>query len=279
MKNFPLRDRIRKAPRRLWSVAMILLLCGLFAGSLQAGARGWVAPELERLGELPQGAHVVEETFHRGESTVRLFGVVFSSRHYGFSVVGNPGGSALDLAEAVREAGGIAGTNGSYFTEELRPLGLVRLDGETRQSVQKGSRLLSGVVLAGDGGLDLLRVAELAGKGLSIYNRSMSGLQGGPFLIDQAALVPGLEATKPARRTVVATDGQRNWALLTLSSCTLADGAAILHETRIFEGRPVRRALNLDGGSSTGIFVQGDNREWNYPPRSRVPNYLILVPR
>ena len=233
----------------------------------------WVAPELERLGDLPGGAHVVEEIFRRGENTTRLFGVVFSSRTFALRVVANPGGAALGLDEAVREAGGLAGINASYFDENTRPLGLVWVGGREVQGPRSGSRLLSGVVASGSNGLDLFRVAELRLDGV------LDAIQAGPFLIDQSRPVAGLNADKAARRTVVATDGRRNWAILTLSACTLADASQILHETRLFDGRPVRRALNLDGGGSTGIFVQGDAREWNFPPRSRVANYLVLIPR
>lgn len=257
-----------------WAILLLgLQLAAGWASPAAAENRTWVSPELERIGDLPGGAYLVEETFRRGEDSVRLFGVVFNSRTHALRVVSNPEGSALTLEEAVREAGGVAGTNGSYFTEDFRPLGLLWVRGRQVQAVQNGSRLLSGVLTCGEKGLDLFRVSELRLEGVS------DAIQAGPFLLDQSKIVAGLNREKAARRTVVATDGRRNWALLTLSACTLADAAQILHESRLFEGRPVRRALNLDGGGSTGIFVQGETRHWDFPPRSRVANYLVLVPR
>lgn len=252
--------------------ASLLLGFGALTSTL-AETHTWVSPELERVGELVGGAHVVEENFRRGENTVRLFGVVFNSRDFALRVVANPGGSALSLEEAVREVGGLAGVNASYFTEDFRPLGLIWIGGRQIQAVQPGSRLLSGILTSGQRGLDLYRPSELRLDGVS------DALQAGPFLIDQTREVSGLNSEKNARRTVVATDGKRQWALLTLSACTLADAAQILHESRLFGGNPVRRALNLDGGGSTGIFLHGQAQDWNYPPRSRVANYLVLVPR
>jgi uncharacterized protein YigE (DUF2233 family) len=256
------------------ALALATLLLGI--GSLPSAhseTNTWVSPELERVGELVGGAHVVEENFRRGENTVRLLAVVFSSRDFALRIVANPDGSALSLEEAVREVGGLAGTNASYFTEDFRPLGLLYIRGRQLQPVQPGSRLLSGILTSGQRGLDLYRPSELRLDGVS------EALQAGPFLIDQNRIVAGLNQDKNARRTIVATDGKRQWALLTLSACTLADAAQILHESRLFGGNPIRRALNLDGGGSTGIFVQGLARDWNYPPRSRVANYLVLVPR
>jgi exopolysaccharide biosynthesis protein len=59
---------------------------------------------------------------------------------------------------------------------------------------------------------------------------------------------------------------------------SLAEMAAILATPEIFSDAKIVRALNLDGGSSTALWVRGTppfyQREWK-----GVRNYLGIVPR
>jgi hypothetical protein len=77
---------------------------------------------------------------------------------------------------------------------------------------------------------------------------------------------------------VVFTDAAGRCGFVVCKSVTLAEMAAILVSADIFPRGKITRALNLDGGSSTGLWVKGE------PPvylreGKEVRNFLALVPR
>jgi len=94
--------------------------------------------------------------------------------------------------------------------------------------------------------------------------------------------VRGLSASDPNRRTFIATDWRGHWVLgATLSPLSLADLAECLASPGALTPWRVDRALNLDGGSSTGFFFGGQigRAEALLHPGKRVRNLLGVVPR
>ena len=82
-------------------------------------------------------------------------------------------------------------------------------------------------------------------------------LQAGPFLVERNRPVTGLNADKSAARTVVFQDARGRSGFLIAKSTTLAETAEILSTPAIFPEGKIVRALNLDGGSSTALWVRG----------------------
>jgi hypothetical protein len=236
-----------------------------FGGTAAADAPRVIAP-------LPGRAELIETTLHVPARTILLRGVRFSSADFKLRVVDNPGGETHSLGQAMQAIGAIAGTNGGYFHEDFRPLGLVMIAGKTLHDAQR-AKLLSGVVASGAKGIDLFRAAEFSPQGVT------DALQAGPFLVDGTKPVPGLNATRSARRTVIATDGKRTWFLGNLGPCTLAEAAEALAGSKLFAHFPVRRALNLDGGHSTGLWVDTPGSPLSLGPISKVRNYLAVIPQ
>jgi hypothetical protein len=108
---------------------------------------------------------------------------------------------------------------------------------------------------------------------------------GGPLLLQGGQLVlngtaEGFSAAfqqQGAPRTVVGSDGRQLW-LITLegvedSGPTLAETAVVLRELGL------RDALNLDGGSSTGLMVGGTLTVRGRGVSAAIHNGLGLVPR
>lgn len=221
---------------------------------------------------LARHATYIEKTLQAPARPVPMRGVRFSSRDFTLRVVDNPGGEKWSLAAAMRETGALAGTNGGYFHEDFRPLGLVIIHGKTTNALRQ-ARLLSGIITAGTDGIDLVRPAEAFPNGVT------DALQAGPFLVDCGKAVPGLDSNRVARRTFVATDGHRNWFLGNLGPCTLAEAGAVLASAPLFESTTARRALNLDGGHSTGLWVDLPGAPLSLGPISRVRNYLAVQPK
>lgn len=81
------------------------------------------------------------------------------------------------------------------------------------------------------------------------------GVQGWPMLVRNGAVVPRLDADNPDARTVVAQDDQgRIIFLVDTGGASLASLAQFLAESDM----GIVQAVNLDGGSSTGLRYRSD---------------------
>ncbi|MEI9898046.1 MAG: phosphodiester glycosidase family protein [Chthoniobacter sp.] len=103
-------------------------------------------------------------------------------------------------------------------------------------------------------------------------------LQAGPFLVEHGKPIVGLEATKGAARTVVFQDAKGHCGFLICKSTTLAAMADVLATASIFPEGKIVRAMNLDGGTSTALWVRGTPAFYAHEWKS-VRDYLAIMPR
>jgi uncharacterized protein YigE (DUF2233 family) len=164
---------------------------------------------------------------------------------YRFTIAYRPG-EAQSLAAWQAETGALLVVNGGYFTEELVATGRVVVDG-----------VGSGTSYQGFGGMlaitaDSLDIRSLAERPFDANEPLQYALQSFPLLVK-----PGGEMGFPeedgirGRRTVVAMDG--NGRLLFIMA---ASGSFTLHELSRYlveSDLELEVALNLDGGTSTGL--------------------------
>lgn len=179
---------------------------------------------------------------------------------------------AYDLASAARKRGALAAVNGGYFHPDRTPLGLRIRQGREIHPQEK-AKLLSGLMIVNGGRISLLRTGE--------FKRSpgvREGIQAGPFLVDAGRPVAGLNATRRDERTVVIAGPQQQFGIVITDHATLAETASILSTPSVLGSWNVIRALNLDGGSSTGMWVASDTpfyqREWR-----DVRDFVAIVPK
>lgn len=203
------------------------------------------------------------------EATLDL--ALFAPKSTAVRVIDNPTGED-NLATVMRRTRGLAGVNGGYFDPQNAPLGLLISDGKMISPLRK-ARLLSGVVVATKGRLELLRFAEYSAR-----KNAVAALQCGPFLVDGGP-VPGLNATRSARRTFILTGEADRAALGFCSSVTLAELGDILSTLRITPDLKVRRALNLDGGSSSAFWFAGKDDVFSISEIKTVRNFVIVAPK
>lgn len=248
--------------RRCW----ILLLAT--AGLLPAQ---WKMEGREEFPDASPGLTVWRAEFTSPALTAKVTGIAFSERMFSLRVVDNPGPIRLKLAEAAARAGAVAGCNASYFHEDWRPLGLVISDGQQLHGKERAP-LLSGILAVRGRKLQLVRSGAFDPDGIS------QAVQAGPWLIEKNKPIDGLENTKLARRTVVATDGDGQWALLAFSSVSLADAAQILSLPNIMPGWQIRDALNLDGGGSTALWAAMSPGPLSIAESGFVRNFLMVEP-
>lgn len=243
---------------------ILLLSLNVIAGEWQAGPR-------KSLAELPDGVSAVEISSKNGELTSKLTGVVFDESSHQLVVEDGSMQQGLRLAGVAGQTGAIAGINASYFHPDGRPLGLVIKNGEVIHQ-QERAKLLSGIFAVRGGRMRLAR-AEAFRMGKDVQQ----AIQAGPWLVEDGRVIQGLDSLKRARRSILATDGKGQWAILASSALTLADAAALLAAAPVFAGGNVESALNLDGGSSTALWAGFAGL--SIPEFGAVRNFLLLKPK
>ena len=197
---------------------------------------------------------------------------LLSTRSATLRVIDNPTGED-DLATAMPRENCLAGVNGGYFDSDDKPVGLLISDGMVVAPLRK-ARLLSGVMVVSDGRIQLLRVAEYSAK-----RTATAALQCGPFLVDRGRPVPGLNNTRPARRTFIVTSGFDRAAIGLCSDATLAELGKILATPGIAPDLKVERAFNLDGGSSSAFWFAGERGVFSAAEQKTVRDFVAVVPR
>jgi hypothetical protein len=176
----------------------------------------------------------------------------FTSRAFRLEVIdlgAGPEAAYPTLESAFRNGGCVAGVNGGFFHPDWQPAGLVISKGQ-RINRFETAKLLSGVIYSDERGIHLVRRGRFQD-----HPHISALLQTGPYLVENGRPVRGLSASDPRRRTFVATDWRGHWAIgATSSSLTLAELAETLVSPDALTPWRVDRAINLDGGSSTGFF-------------------------
>lgn len=251
------------------------------------GAEGWDLIESATPESLGEGIFFVEKTVRRtgdrsilAKRTLQL--VFFEARFFTLKVVDQGTGSDplyKSIAAAMRANFCLAGCNGGFFHPDFRPLGLMIAGGQ-RSNKFETSKLLSGLVVADGAGIRLQRRAEFTDH-RGIY----SMLQAGPFLVDRGVVVSGLSSEPARRRSFLVWNGASGdagrWAMGTSSSLSLADLGAVLADGDVITEFVPQRALNLDGGSSTGMYFDrgAGRKDFEISPYKRVRNLLGITPR
>lgn len=202
---------------------------------------------------------------------IKLELALFSTKSATLRVTDNPSGH--DLATVAQRENGLAGVNGGYFDPENQPVGLLISAGKLIAPLRK-ARLLSGVMVVSDGKTQLLRFGEYSPK-----QSATAALQCGPFLVDRGQPVPGLNATRGARRTFVARTGSDRVAIGFCSNATLATLATILVTPSLAPDLKIQRALNLDGGSSSAFWFAGERGVISISEQKTVRNFVLVVPK
>jgi len=216
-----------------------------FAWPLQAE---WVLESSTRLSPETASVTSIQKKVSDGQ-TIELRLILFNPKKCGLRVFENQGGD--NLADGMKKNGGLAGVNGNYFGADRSPIGLVICDGKVVHPLEH-AKLLSGLVTVSRDQVSLLRIPEYRPE-----SKVTQALQAGPFLVDRGVPVSGLNDTRRAERTVVLSDGAGHAALLICCApVTLAEMARILCSPGILTELHGVRALNLDGGSSTGLWVK-----------------------
>lgn len=203
------------------------------------------------------------------QTTLEL--ALFSAKPATLRVIDNAA-QELDLAAAMQRSNCIAGVNGGYFDPQFAPIGLRVIEGAVVSPLVR-AHLLSGVLSASASGVEIARLGEFSRK-----RQLDAAVECGPFLVDLGARVHGLDDRRDARRTFAAVARGGRAALGYCDGATLAELAEILAGRTLADGFRVWRAMNLDGGSSSGFwFRRADGSVLSIPEEKRVRDFIGVV--
>ena len=214
----------------------------------------------------------LEDSETNESATIDL--ALFSTKSCTLRVIDQPAPPRIDLAQAMREKGCLAGVNGGYFDPDYAPIGLLISDGKMIAPLRR-AKLITGVLAASPRKVQILRTREF-----SQHQEFTAAVQSGPFLVDLGRSVRGLEKTRAARRTFAAVGNVNRAALGFCSAVSLSELAKILAATRLADDFRIERALNLDGGSSSAFWVARENGSaFSISEQKTVRDFVGVVPK
>jgi Predicted periplasmic protein len=215
--------------------------------------------------------HVVVEDAAAGQR-VAVDAAVFSAKSTALRAIDNPDGQRLGAVMKREKC--VCGVNGGYFDTEFKPIGLRVADGQTFSPLRR-ARLITGIVLQSDRGIDVVRVSEF-----SRAKKIIIAIQSGPFLVEGSKRIRGLNNSQMARRTFAGIGTNDRAFLGVCSDVSLAELANILATAPIAADSKVRRAMNLDGGSSSAFwFAREDGSAFSIPGQKPVRDFVGVVPK
>lgn len=234
----------------------------------------WRVNSQSKIEPLANGAWYVSKQLS-GPTDAELKLVFFDSTRCALRIVDQPDrNKAGSLGDAMRSYPAIAGCNGGYFTPEFQPLGMSIAQG-IRTGKMERSSLLGGVLMVRKGRPMILWRDEFT---------EQSGItdliQAGPRLVNGGLPVKGLDDSKSRIRTFVLTDCGGHWALGLCDRVSLRQLSDLLATKGIITELDVERALNLDGGSSSGLWYRRASGQEVYDREfSTVRNFLMVQPK
>jgi hypothetical protein len=142
--------------------------------------------------------------------------------------------------------------NANFFDEQGRPLGLVISRGILSQKVHLGGGTLSGIIQSGLGGVKILSRPDFNPAGVS------DAIQAGPRLLSSGVKVRGIRGSSTlSKRSGLCVDRQGRLVMFVVSSGLLGVSLEQLQDELQRPGIDCLDALNLDGGGSSQLWVNG----------------------
>ena len=260
------------------ALAALVVLIGAGSGPLMGAEIS--APSLVRQADLPHGMGAVRRlSCHvagdRDEVDQVLIAVAlvpgtFQAHLLDQSPTFPVGTRTVALSRTLLSRAVIA-LNAGYFTPQFQPAGLCRIAGRELSPLAP-TGVLSGVVA-----IDVMGALQLPTRASALADFP-TAVQAGPFLIDPGGALGVRAHPARARRSVIASDDHGRILLLATGALTLFQVATILHDQSALLGMErVERALNLDGGPSTGLSLALDDPAWSITESGPVRNVLVFT--
>lgn len=170
------------------------------------------------------------------------------------------GSKSLTIREIAEKSGADAVINASYFDEHEEPLGYLKIDGKVYNDYIAEPIIYSGVIAIKNGKMNILHRSKFKSENYK------EALQAGPRLISAGRETQGIKNTidyrEKSRRAGIAVDKKGN-IILFKTSRAIANWGQIIMTITSNPSLNIVEAMNLDGGSSTQIYVKSGSYEFN----------------
>lgn len=192
-----------------------------------------------------------------------IHGLRIDLKSHNFRILRPTQGKVDTVSNMVERANALAGINGSFFFENLDPMGLLISDGVESNGLRKVDW---GVFfIDSNGRADLIHTRDWNGE-----KKAHFAIQTGPRLVVNGK--PLTFRDSMARRSAICVlDGHTVALLATDNAVLMRDLAVFLSRPESMGGMGCRNALNLDGGSSTHFVVPGKKPAFGVSGFDRVP--------
>lgn len=191
---------------------------------------------------------------------------------------------AKTLKELSEEENFVLGINGGYYTEDFKPDGLFMERKKILRPFSRERMLSACIRINMTGKVTLIpKNSECCFKA-SAY----SAMQTGPWIIRNGAINPIIERSQshlakiqrfygPHRRTVLAESNDKKMIVIITSSASLLQLANILKNyPQAFHIKKIITAINLDGGSSTAMYIKFDKQPFYASEFKRVKTFVFF---
>jgi Phosphodiester glycosidase len=215
--------------------------------------------------------HVIVESA-AADQRVTIDVAIFGAKSTALRVIDNPDGQSLGTVMKREKCA--CGVNGGYFDSEFKPIGLRVADDKIFSPIRHAP-LITGILVQSDRGIDVVRVGQF-----SRTKKIIAAVQSGPFLVEGNKRIRGLDDSQLARRTFAGLAANDRALLAVCSDVSLGQLANIIATTPIVADSKIRRAMNLDGGSSSAFwFAREDGNAFSLPGRKPVRDFVGVVPK
>ena len=187
--------------------------------------------------------------------------------------------SAKSIQDIEQSEGALLALNGSFFTTDFKPTGLLISSGEKVRKLS-GADLLDGTFT-----IDKNGNPALIQQGFDLRENDFEfAIQNGPVLVDGFGnILAKKDSGKSASRTAIGIDKSGNVILIldqqsilnSDNDMTLYEFAHAIKESPEIKSLNLRSVLNLDGGPSSGMSF-GENY---FPEMSKVQNVILVKSR
>lgn len=213
-----------------------------------------------------------QRVFQPDGSEARISIVRLDPAHVQFQV-GYAPDHPHSLATWATEAGALAAINGGFFGEHYETTALVIREGTIIGTSYQGFGGMFAVDAAGQ-----VSLRHLADEPYDPNEQLVEAVQGWPMLIKSGEIAyTAIEGSEPARRSVIARDRHGHVLLIacSTSSFTLPELATWLLDSDL----EIDTALNLDGGSSTSLYLESGSQHEYIRSFGPLPIVVLALPR
>lgn len=185
------------------------------------------------------------------------------------------------IDELSRKHNFVIATNGGFYRPDFTPAGLYIDKGKKLQEFAYHSLLKPCVVINKQQKIKLETSRQNCLNGFF-------AMQTGPVLIDNGEIQKSLTNKKvrtpklqeffgPKRRTLLAVSEDNQMIVIITSPIALSEAATILQNySAAFGVKKIKTAINLDGGSSTGMYVRFSDDPFYFHEQRHVKTFLFI---